>query len=112
MSILNILQYPDSRLSKKAREVEDVKDPSVQKDIDDMFETMHKFPNCAGLSSSQLDIEHPKRISVINGLDDNPEICLINPVITEREGEFFLRRGVYVHISRGDTGKSKKGQRK
>ncbi|KPJ68197.1 MAG: hypothetical protein AMJ43_01160 [Coxiella sp. DG_40] len=86
--MLEILQYPDSRLRAKASPVENVKDSKIQKIIDEMFETMYKSPNCAGLSATQLNIKDPKRISVINVSPDNEQsFCLINPVIIHHEEE-------------------------
>jgi peptide deformylase len=86
--MLEILQYPDSRLRVKALPVNNVKDSKIQKIIDEMFETMYNSPNCAGLSTTQLNIKDPKRISVINVSPDNKQsFCLINPVITHHEGE-------------------------
>jgi len=86
--MLEILQYPDSRLRVKASPVENVKDSKIQKIIDDMFETMYNAPNCAGLSATQLNIKEPKQITVINESPDNKQtFCLINPVIIHHQGE-------------------------
>jgi peptide deformylase len=86
--MLEILQYPDSRLRAKALPVENVKDSKIQKIIDEMFETMYNSPNCAGLSTTQLNIKDPKQITVINVSSDNKQaFCLINPVIIHHEGE-------------------------
>lgn len=94
MAILDILQYPDPRLHVKAQPVDDVKDPEIQKIIDDMFETLCSTPYCAGLSTTQLDIKNPKRISVIDESPDNAQpFCLVNPVITHREGDASYAEG-------------------
>ena len=88
MAIIAILQYPDKRLAKKAKTVENVKDPQLQKTIDDMFETLYNTPNCAGLAATQLDIKDPYRITVIDvSIDKMEPLCLINPEIIAREGE-------------------------
>ena len=77
MAILEILQYPDPRLRIKAAPVGDVKDPIIQKIIDDMFETLYHTEHCAGLSATQLNIENPPRITVIDESPDNEQsICL------------------------------------
>lgn len=88
MSVLAILQYPDPRLAKKAKTVTNVSDPSLQKTIDDMFETLYATENCAGLAATQLDIADPYRVTVIDvSMDKNQPYCLINPEIIESEGE-------------------------
>ncbi len=88
MAILEILQYPDPRLRIKTAPVENVKDTAIQKIINDMFETLYHTPHCAGLSTTQLNIENPKRITVIDESPDNEQpICLVNPVIVHTEGE-------------------------
>ena len=88
MAILDILQYPDARLRRKAPSVEDIKTSAIQKMIDDMLETQHNTEHCAGLSATQLDIKDPKRITVIDESPDNKQpFCLINPVIVHTEGE-------------------------
>lgn len=88
MAILEILQYPDKRLHKKAKVVQDVNDPKIQKTIDDMFETLYHTANCAGLAATQLDIADPYQITVIDVSEDKTEpLCLINPEIISSEGE-------------------------
>ncbi len=92
--MLEILQYPDSRLRVKAPPVENVKDSKIQKIIDDMFETLYNTPNCAGLSTTQLNINEPKQITVINESPDNKQaFCLINPVIIHHQGESKYSEG-------------------
>ena len=112
MTMLTILQYPDVRLRNKAKDVEDVKNPKIQKIIDDMFETLYNTPNCAGLSATQLDIKDPPRITVIDESADNKQsICLINPVITHKEGEVTYCEGcmsVYPEILRADVKRADK----
>jgi len=94
MAMLKILQYPDARLRIKAKPVEDVKDPKIQGIIDDMFATLYNTPNCAGLSTTQLNIEDPPRITVIDESPDNDQsFCLINPVIIHKEGESSYAEG-------------------
>lgn len=89
MSILNIIQYPDLRLRRKAYVVKDVSDPKIQKIIQDMIETLRAQKSCAALAATQLDIEDPPSITVINNLTHPQEkdiICLINPKIVSTEG--------------------------
>lgn len=91
MALLTILQYPDPRLRLKARTVSDV-DTSIQKIIDDMYETLYASKNCAALAASQLGIHY--RITVIDFSEkkDQP-LCLVNPEILSREGEQYEAEG-------------------
>jgi peptide deformylase len=94
MAMIEILQYPDPRLRKKAKTVVDVKDAKLQKIIDDMFETLYKTPNCAGLAATQLAIADPYRVTVIDvSPDKNQPLCLINPEIIAAEGEVVQLEG-------------------
>lgn len=87
MTILKILEYPDRRLKTVAKKVEKI-DAHIQKIIDDMFETHYNTENCAALAATQLDIQDPPAITVIDfsPAKDQP-LCLINPEIIERSGE-------------------------
>jgi peptide deformylase len=88
MTILRILQYPDPRLRTKGERVTQVDDLSVQKMIDDMFETHYNAENCAALAATQLDLPKPKHITVIDfSLEKNQPLCLINGEIVQSEGE-------------------------
>jgi peptide deformylase len=87
MTVLKILQYPDKRLKRLAVRVENF-DATVQKVIDDMFETRYSTDSCAALAATQLDLEIPWSITVIDlSRDNNEPLCLVNPEIVEREGE-------------------------
>lgn len=88
MSILKILQYPDLRLKRIAQQITNTNDPRIQSVIDDMLETMAHCSNCAALAATQLDIENPPSITVINKMEGIlPEpLCLLNPKITEKQG--------------------------
>jgi peptide deformylase len=84
MPILQILQYPDSRLRRKAQKVADVGSDKVKKIIDNMLETLANVEGCAGLASTQLDVDQPPRVVVIN--DGSEVLCLINPKVVSKEG--------------------------
>jgi peptide deformylase len=74
MALLEILKYPDSRLSKVARPVSNVTDATVQL-IGDMLETMYAAPG-VGLAATQIGM-----------------LQLINPVITHSEGKVIWEEG-------------------
>ncbi len=83
MALLEILEFPDERLRKKAKPVE-VIDTSIQRLIDDMLETMYAAPG-VGLAATQVNVA--KRVVVIDVSEtkDQP-LCLINPEILDRSG--------------------------
>lgn len=93
MSIIKILEYPDPKLKRKAIKV-DKFDDTLQKIIDDMFETHYAASNCAALASTQLDLPIPYSITVIDYSDEkNQPLCLVNPEVIERSGEQFELEG-------------------
>lgn len=78
MSLLNILQYPDSRLHKLAKPVT-VFDARLKRLVSDMAETMYDAPG-VGLAASQVDIH--EQIVVIDISDTHTGLqVLINPQI-------------------------------
>jgi peptide deformylase len=105
MPILEILEYPDPRLRKKAQPVS-LFDDALQKQIDDMLETMYAAPGI-GLAATQVDIH--KQLFVIDVSEDktNP-LVFINPEIVELRGVEEMEEGclsfpgVYAKIQRAD----------
>ncbi len=104
MTILNVLRFPDERLTTVAKEVTEITD-ETQKIIDDMFETMHE-ENGVGLAATQVNIH--QRIVVMDTSEDksNP-IVLINPQITDKRGEIVINEegclsvpGCYAKVER------------
>jgi peptide deformylase len=95
MSILKILQYPDLRLRSKAHKVIDVKSAKIKKIIKNMLETLANAGSCAALAATQLDMEQPPCITVINPLTDDMDdvLCLINPQIAVRDGSDTAEEG-------------------
>lgn len=92
MAMIRILQYPDPKLRRVSVPVEKIT-PEVKQIIDDMFETLFNTENCAALAATQLDLEIPYRITVINILpDEYPPLCLVNGDIYERWGEKISER--------------------
>ena len=78
MSLLTILEYPDSRLRKVARNVEKVT-PSVSNFVENLLETMYAAPGI-GLAATQVNVH--KRIIVIDvSVDHNEPLVFINPAI-------------------------------
>ena len=94
MAILNVVQYPDLRLKRKGHQVADPTNACVQKVISDMLETLASFESCAGLAATQLAIENPPSITVINSITpEEKTLCLINPQIIFSEGEATEEEG-------------------
>ena len=86
MAILKILQYPNLKLKTVAQPVKTF-DETLQKIIDDMFETHYHAENCAALAATQLDIPNPQHITVIDfSPTRNQPLCLINAEIIAHEG--------------------------
>lgn len=87
MTILTILQYPDPRLKRAGRPVDKI-DDRIKKIIEDMFETHYAQENCAALAATQLAIDDAPAITVIDFSEQkNQPLCLVNPEISEPEGE-------------------------
>lgn len=108
MALLEILEFPDERLRRKAKPV-GVVDASIQRLIDDMLETMYAAPG-VGLAATQVNVH--KRVVVIDVSEtkDQP-LCLINPEIiaqsgmTESEEGCLSVPGIFEKIRRADTAK-------
>jgi peptide deformylase len=100
MAIREILTFPNPKLNEKSVDVEEV-DDEIREIINDMVETMYDAPGI-GLAAPQIGIH--KNIIVVDVLEntdeDNPEsepksglVVLINPVISEKEGEICFEEG-------------------
>ena len=84
MSILSVLEFPDSRLRTIAKEVTEV-DAKIKRLVDDLFATMYE-EHGVGLAATQVDVH--KRVIVIDISEDKKSpICLINPQLIEQNGE-------------------------
>ena len=105
MAILKILQYPDDRLHKIAKKVEQV-DETTRKLVLDMAETMYAAPG-VGLAATQVDVH--ERIIVIDISETrnqlkvfiNPEIIASSGVSDCEEGCLSVP-GIYEKISRAE----------
>ena len=83
MPILQILEYPDPRLRKKAEPVTDF-GSELQTQINDMLETMYAAPGI-GLAATQVNIH--KQLFVIDVSEDKTSaLVFINPEIIELRG--------------------------
>ena len=105
MAKLEILHFPDDRLRTIAKPVADV-DDNIRQLVDDMLETMYEAPGI-GLAATQVNVH--KRVVVIDvSLEKDQPLCLINPVIVEKEGveqheEGCLSvPGIYETVERAD----------
>ncbi len=87
MAVLEIKQYPEAVLRRKAKRVEAVT-PELRELIDDMIETMYDAPG-VGLAAPQIGIS--LRLAVIDvGLREEGTsrvYVLINPEFISQEGE-------------------------
>ncbi len=78
MALLEILEFPDLRLRKKAAPVTEFND-TLRTMIDDMFETMYAAPGI-GLAATQVDWHKQVIVIDISENKDTP-LVFINPVI-------------------------------
>ncbi len=90
MALLDILEFPDSRLRTKAKPVQDV-DGRIAQLSDDMLETMYAAPGI-GLAASQVNV-HQRLIVIDVSEDKSSPLVLINPEIVARDGEIETSEG-------------------
>ena len=90
MSILTILEFPDERLRKIAKSIKDI-DNSLQTLIDDMLETMYHTGGI-GLAATQVNV-HLRLLVIDTTEEKNAPLCLINPEIISKDGEFEYKEG-------------------
>ncbi len=84
MALLEILKHPDPRLRKKSIPVTEVNN-EIREIVSDMLETMYAAP---GIGLASIQVNEPRSIVVIDVSEEkNQPLCLINPKITESEGE-------------------------
>jgi peptide deformylase len=106
MAILEILQYPDSRLNVPAERVEKI-DAATRKLVDDMTQTMYAAPG-VGLAATQVNVH--QQIIVIDVSEDRSDLrVFINPEITRREGIAVNQEGclsvpgIYDNVERAES---------
>ena len=82
MALRNIVTDEDPFLKKKSREVTEIT-PRIRTLVEDMIETMHEADG-VGIAAPQVGVL--RRVAVVEVED---QYVLINPVITEMEGDQF-----------------------
>jgi peptide deformylase len=87
MPIRKIITAENPTLRMKAKKVHRF-DPSLQKLVDDMFETMHAA-NGAGLAAPQIDLS----IRLFVAEYEDRRIVMVNPEIIKAEGEVLGSEG-------------------
>ena len=104
MSELSVVLYPDDPLTKVASPIDRV-GPKIQQLAEDMFETMYANDG-VGLAGPQVGVS--KRIFVLHE-PDGAKMCLINPEISELDGEEEGQEGclslpeIYVQVPRATS---------
>lgn len=105
MAILEILNYPDSRLHTVAKPVK-VVDDGIRQLIQDMRETMYDAPGI-GLAATQVD-RHIQLLLVDTSETKDDLKVFINPKIIEKSGEQDYEEGclsvpgVYETVTRAE----------
>lgn len=105
MALLQILEYPDSRLRTVAKPVTEVND-AIRQLISDMLETMYLAPGI-GLAASQVDF-HQRLVVIDISEDKSQPLCFINPEILEASGTISRDEGclsvpdVYESVERAE----------
>jgi len=105
MAKLNILEFPDRRLTTIAKEVESF-DASLKKLLEDMQETMY-LANGIGLAATQVNVH--KRLLVLDVSENRDDLRVyINPQILSQSGEQSCEEGclsvpgVYASVKRAE----------
>jgi peptide deformylase len=105
MAILPILQYPDERLHKVAKKVDQVND-AIRKLVRDMAETMYSAPG-VGLAATQVDRHIQLIVMDVSDMHDDLKV-FINPELLESQGEKENEEGclsvpgIYENVSRAE----------
>lgn len=84
MAILEILEFPDSRLRTKAKPIATVTDRHRQL-IDDMLETMYDAPGI-GLAATQVNVHEQLIVIDVSEERDTP-LVFINPSVSVLDDE-------------------------
>ncbi|MCB1689423.1 MAG: peptide deformylase [Halioglobus sp.] len=104
MAVLEILEFPDSRLRTEAEPITEVTQ-ATRTLIDDMLETMYAAPGI-GLAATQVNVH--QRLLVMDVSDDksepmvfiNPQITVLDPELGEYDEGCLSVPGFYETVSR------------
>ena len=106
MAILDVVTYPDPRLTRVAETVKII-DNKIKKLVDDMAETMYEAPG-VGLAATQVG--ELKRVMVIDVSEEKNQLrVFINPEIIKKEGTAVNEEGClsvpgfYDKVERAET---------
>ena len=106
MAKLNILEFPDPRLTTVAKEV-DMFDGALKTLIEDMIETMYSA-NGIGLAATQVNIHKRLLVLDVSENQDTPRVY-INPEIISHSGEQKCEEGclsvpgIYASVKRAEN---------
>jgi peptide deformylase len=105
MARLNILEFPDPRLTTVASDVETF-DDELKELVEDMIETMYSA-NGIGLAATQVNVHKRLLVMDLSENQDNP-LVYINPQIMSRSGEQTYEEGclsvpgIYANVKRAE----------
>ena len=106
MAKLNILEFPDPRLTTVATEVKTF-DPELKKLVEDMVETMYSAHGI-GLAATQVNVHKRLLVLDVSENQDRPRVY-INPEIIEQSGEQTHEEGclsvpgIYANVKRAEN---------
>jgi peptide deformylase len=106
MAKLNILEFPDSRLTTVAKDVKNF-DSALKELVEDMTETMYSA-NGIGLAATQVNVHQRLLVLDISDERDQPRVY-INPQILDRSGEQVHEEGclsvpgIYASVKRAEN---------
>jgi peptide deformylase len=105
MARLNILEFPDPRLTTVANEVQNF-DSELKKLIEDMTETMYSA-NGIGLAATQVNVHKRLLVLDVSEDQDQPRVY-INPQLVSKSGEQIHEEGclsvpgIYASVKRAE----------
>ena len=106
MAVLNILEFPDPRLTTVASDVESF-DDELKKLVEDMIETMYTA-NGIGLAATQVNVHKRLLVLDVSENQDNP-LVYVNPEIVSQHGEQVHEEGclsvpgIYASVKRAEN---------
>lgn len=106
MAKLNILEFPDPRLTTVAKPVESF-DEALKQLVEDMTQTMYEA-NGIGLAATQVNVHKRLLVLDVSEEQDQPRVY-INPEITSQDGEQVHEEGclsvpgIYASVKRAEN---------